>query len=107
MPMKALALFVFGIAVVPVAAGCAQPATPQALGFNRFYKCIGDVESLGDTVTPRACLAACEQHGHVAGCWWLDGSGGFPRQCRVCRSLTPKKMFWPNDWALPLTAYTS
>jgi hypothetical protein len=113
MTTKLLALFIVGIAAVPIAAPSAQPPhsteSPQALGFAHLYKCPSDrdVDRLGDTVTPQARLEACEQHGHAAGCWWLDGTGGFPRQCRVCRTLTPQRMHWPNDWALPLSVYTS
>jgi hypothetical protein len=87
----------------------AQPAGPGALGFNRFYKCPSDRDTLrlGDTVTPQACLQACRAHGPAAGCWWLDGSGGFPRACRLCRTLAPQREEWRNDWALPLSPLVS
>jgi hypothetical protein len=83
--------------------------SPAALGFQHFYKCPSDadVDRLGDTVTPDACLAACEARAGAAGCWWLDGTGGFPRECRVCRTMQPTRQSWPNDWALSLWRMTS
>jgi hypothetical protein len=84
-----------------------QPTqAPASLGFHHFYKCPADadVDVLGDTVTPKACLTACLTRDNAAGCWWLDGTGGFPRQCRVCRTFSPRQMYWANDWALPLSA---
>jgi hypothetical protein len=78
--------------------------SPQALGFMEFYKCPNsEVARLGDTKTPEACIAACEAHTPAAGCWWLDGTGGFPRECRVCLTMEPQKMTWPNDWGLPMS----
>jgi hypothetical protein len=92
-----------------IANAAAAPDSPEAHGFVHFYKCPSgrDVERLGDTGTSAACLSACQAHGPAAGCWWLDGTGGFPRQCRVCRVLSPVKRQWPNDWALPLAAFIS
>jgi hypothetical protein len=80
------------------------PASPEALGFTHFLKCPSDrdVTVLGDTKSPAACLAVCRKQPHVAGCWWLDGTGGFRRECRVCRTLSPVKEHWPNDWGIPL-----
>lgn len=85
----------------------AAPATdPNAaseatsLGFHHFYKCPddSDVTVLGDTETMSACWDACQTEGG-AGCWFLDGTGGFARECRVCRTLVPVKETWSNDWA--------
>ncbi len=84
-------------------------ASPEALGFLHFYKCPSDadVDRLGDTGTAANCLAACQARPQAAGCWWLDGTGGFPRECRVCRTLPPTKLDWRNDWALPMSPGTS
>lgn len=78
---------------------------PTALGFRQFYKCPSDADvlHLGDTGTPAACLIACESHPNGAGCWWLDGTNGFPRECRLCRTLSPVKKVWPNDWGVRLS----
>jgi len=101
------------IAGAPVSFGLAQqpraPVAPEALGFMHFYKCPSDadVDRLGDTGTAEACLAACSARRHAVACWWLDGTGGFPRQCRVCRTMRPSKQAWPNDWAVPFSAYMS
>jgi hypothetical protein len=109
------------VAFVAVAAsprmGVAQlvprPDTPRfdppfARGFSHYYKCPdADFDVLGDTVTSEACLSACRRHGTAAGCWWLDGTWGFPRECRICRAHAPVRGFWPNDWALPLSGLTS
>jgi len=86
-----------------------QPARPEALGFQHFYKCPSDadVTHLGDTKTPQACRTACEAHLNGAGCWWLDGTGGFPRECRLCRTKSPNKQTWPNDWAIPPAPHIS
>jgi hypothetical protein len=83
-----------------------QDQGPAFLGFHHFYKCPSDadVDVIGDTVTPKACLAACMTSDMAAGCWWLDGTGGFPRQCRICKTFAPRKMSWSNDWALSLSA---
>jgi len=35
----------------------------------------------------------------AAGCWWLDGTGGFARECRVCTDKAPEKSAYANDWA--------
>jgi hypothetical protein len=87
------------------AAPAAAVASPAALGFAQYYKCPSDADAirLGDTVTPDACLNACNQQGQAAGCWWLDGTGGFGRECRVCKTLTPAKGHWANDWAMPIS----
>ena len=84
----------------------AAAMNPVSLGFEQFYKCpntqaLDDVLDLGDTLTPSACLSACKKQNTVAGCWWLDGSGGAPRDCRVCKTLAPVKMSYQNDWAIP------
>jgi hypothetical protein len=94
---------------VTTAPQISPPDTPEALGFAHFFKCPSDadVDILGDTITAKACLAACQTHSHAAGCWWLDGTGGFRRECRLCRTQPPTKMQWQNDWALPLSPYTS
>lgn len=62
----------------------------SAYWFDRLAKAVGAL--LGRTV--------------AAGCWWLDGTEGFPRQCRICRTLSPVKRHWSNDGALPLDALT-
>jgi hypothetical protein len=82
----------------------ASPDDPVKLGFQRYYKCPDgrDVTRLGDTGTASACLAACLKEPGAAGCWWLDGSNGFPRQCRVCRTQSPVREIWPNDWGISL-----
>jgi hypothetical protein len=90
--------------------GTAAPLTdPDAateavtLGFKQYWKCPDDtdVTVLGDTATMTACWSACEKEGG-AGCWFLDGTGGFARECRVCRTLVPVKETWSNDWARKL-----
>jgi hypothetical protein len=110
---KAIVGIVIPAAVLLCVAGAAigaevsnEPQSPEALGFKHYYKCPNDADVLriGDTVTPQACLQACENQPRAAGCWWLDGTGGFPRQCRVCKTLTPRKKVWPNDWATPIEA---
>ena len=110
---KAIVGIVTSAAVLVFIAGAAmgaevgtEPQSPEAFGFRHFYKCPNDADVLriGDTITPQACLKACETHARAAGCWWLDGTGGFPRQCRVCKTLTPWKKHWPNDWATPMEA---
>jgi TPR repeat protein/S1-C subfamily serine protease len=85
----------------------AAETNPAPLGFEQFYKCpntkaLDDVRDLGDTVTPGACLSACKKQDAAAGCWWLDGSGGLPRDCRVCKTLAPVRMSYQNDWAIPI-----
>lgn len=94
--------------LLPVSVSAAQPLTadtPAALGFQQFYKCPdgSDVDPIGDTITAGACLAACQARKNAAGCWWLDGTGPFPRQCRVCRTREPVKNHFRNDWALPMS----
>lgn len=93
------------LSLLLIASIAAAPTAPQALGFRHFFKCPSDadVTRLGDTTTPAACLAACETHSGAAGCWWLDGTGGFARECRVCRTMEPAKRRWPNDWAIPMS----
>lgn len=100
----AVSLFIAGAAMGAEVG--TEPQSPEAFGFRHFYKCPNDADVLriGDTVTPQACLKACENQARAAGCWWLDGTGGFPRQCRVCKTLTPWKNRWPNDWATPIEA---
>jgi hypothetical protein len=45
-------------------------------------------------------MAACtDAWPNVVGCWWLDGTGGFPRTCNGCSTLVPTKHEWANDWA--------
>ncbi|HEY8042178.1 MAG TPA: hypothetical protein VIF15_20380 [Polyangiaceae bacterium] len=80
------------------------PSGGMVLGFTQFSKCAeGDrVTSLGDRGSMGACLTACEQQPQAAGCWYLDGSGGFPRGCRVCRGLAPVMHAFASDWAKPL-----
>lgn len=87
----------------------AVPVPPTALGFQQFYKCPSDADvlRLGDTGTPAACLAACEAHPNAAGCWWLDGTNGFARECRLCRTMSPMKKVWPNDWGVRLSGVPS
>ena len=109
-PGRRLFLLVAGIAAFPISFCLAQqPRAPEALGFMRYYKCPSDkdVDRLGDTGTAEACLAACAARSHGVGCWWLDGTGGFPKQCRICRTMQPSKQDWPNDWALPFSTYMS
>lgn len=82
-----------------------RPASPGLLGFKRYFRCPldGTTRSVGDTKTSSACLAECYLHPEATGCWWLDGTGGFPRDCRICLSGTPRRWRYGNDWALPLT----
>jgi len=85
----------------------AAETNPASVGFEQFYKCpntkaLDDVVDLGDTRTPSACLSACKKQDTAAGCWWLDGSGGLPRGCRVCKTLAPVKMSYQYDWAIPI-----
>jgi hypothetical protein len=79
--------------------------SPASLGFQQFYKCPSDADTirLGDPGTAANCLNECSARGG-AGCWYLDGTGGFARDCRVCRTLAPAKFFYPNDWAMPIEA---
>jgi hypothetical protein len=105
---RGLGYFAVGL-LLPVSLWAEQPLaadTPAALGFQQFYKCPDgpDVDRIGDTKTAGACLAACEARKNAAGCWWLDGTGRFPRQCRVCRTREPVKNRFRNDWALPMSS---
>jgi len=90
------------------AASAAPPAVPSPglLGFKRYFRCPfdGRTENLGDMKTASACLAECYLHPEATGCWWLDGSGGFARSCRICLHGTPRRWRFGNDWALPLLA---
>jgi hypothetical protein len=110
---QARSLFAAAMISMTTSVSAAQPSpgleTPESLGFAHFYKCPSDadVTHLGDTITAKNCLAACEAQPTARGCWWLDGTGGFPRECRVCRTLEPDKMQWRNDWARPLSPLTS
>lgn len=81
-------------------------STKQFSGFSQFYKCHGDgdVLSLGDRGAKEDCLDACKREPKAAGCWYLDGSGGYPRDCRVCVTMQPVKDSFANDWAGGLTA---
>jgi hypothetical protein len=82
----------------------AAAADAARLGFQQYYKCgdDNDVKSLGEKGSMGACMAACQAEPQAAGCWYLDGTGGFARDCRVCLTLTPVQMTWANDWARPL-----
>ncbi|MGE3623222.1 MAG: hypothetical protein AB7H77_05050 [Bdellovibrionales bacterium] len=81
-----------------------SPASePAALGFQQYFKCTGQAVPIGDTGTPNACLASCRALPNVMGCWWLDGTGGFGRECRVCTDKAPEKDSFANDWGLSLT----
>jgi hypothetical protein len=99
------------VSFIPVGTAVAQaaPLPPEVFGFEHKYKCPFDFDvlRLGDTKTPEACLKACEQHPGAAGCWWLDGTGGFPRSCRLCRTMAPKKNHFKNDWAQPMSIFIS
>lgn len=92
--------------LLPAGLAAAEPPdapSPAAVGFRRYFKCIDfDAISLGDTETAKGCLAACSAVPHAAGCWWLDGTGSFPRECRICRTHPPVPFLYPNDWAQPL-----
>ncbi len=103
-PAAVLVVMLAGWAGACLAAAPAPKASPQGLGFQQFYKCPSDrdVDRVGDTITPQACLAACSARPNATACWWLDGTGGFPRQCRVCRTQAPIRQRFPNDWAMPL-----
>jgi hypothetical protein len=81
----------------------ASKNNPGALGFQQYFKCMkdGDAVGLGDTVTAKGCLDACKKAGG-AGCWWLDGTGGFPRGCNLCSIQPPQKGSWSNDWGIVL-----
>ncbi len=104
--MRAAGLFTaIAISVCAHAAtSSAQTASPADLGFIHFFKCPSDRDTtrVGDTVTPDACLRVCQSHPGAVGCWWLDGTGGFPRECRICRTLEPTKNQFHNDWAMPI-----
>jgi hypothetical protein len=82
----------------------AAPSVSKKYGFQQFYKCPSDADviPLGNQGTMGACLTACQATKGAAGCWYLDGTGGFPHDCRACRTMTPVKMTWANDWARPL-----
>ncbi|HVY48087.1 MAG TPA: hypothetical protein VHB21_19500 [Minicystis sp.] len=73
------------------------PAAKKFSGFQQFYKCSADAPSLGDKPTKEACLAACQTDATATGCWYLDGTGGFPRDCRVCHAPMTKQQY-ANDW---------
>jgi len=110
--IRAVALIAQMASLSPMAFAGEGQSIPESLGFRHLYKCPDDrdVLRLGDTGTAEACLAKCtavsKKTGAVAGCWWLDGTGGFHRDCRVCRTRPPVKGKWPNDWALPFTGET-
>jgi len=73
---------------------------PASSGFERFAKCHGKAKGLGDTVTPAACLTACRNQSDAKGCWWLDGTAGFPRECRICVDGPPSRDVFSNDWGI-------
>jgi hypothetical protein len=77
-----------------------QSETPVKLGFHQFNKCHGEAKGLGDTKTAATCLAACTKQPEAKGCWWLDGSGGFDRECRICLDGSPSRDIFPNDWGI-------
>jgi hypothetical protein len=89
----------------PFAGGVDANAAKEArsFGFKQYWKCPddSDVTVLGDTKSLQACWSACQAQGG-AGCWFLDGTGGFARECRVCRTLVPVQESWANDWARSL-----
>jgi hypothetical protein len=69
-------------------------------GFQQYWKCPGmGVVSLGDTGSEDACLSACEAQPEALGCWYLNGTGGFPRDCRICVDTPPIKETFANDFA--------
>jgi hypothetical protein len=78
-------------------------ADAARLGFEQYWKCPDDrdVKVLGEKANMDECLSACQAEGG-AGCWYLDGSGGFPHDCRVCQTLAPVKETYANDWAKSL-----
>ncbi len=104
MPRAAVVIgFITAVCIWCVLAS-AQIASPADQGFIHFFKCPSDSDTtrIGDTQTAAACLRVCQSQAHAAGCWWLDGTGGFPRECRVCRTRQPQKDIWNNDWAMPI-----
>jgi len=78
-----------------------NPATATFTGFKQFWKCPddNDVQKLGDKGSQDACLTACRAQPLAAGCWYLDGTGGFPRDCRICLTKQPVKETYGNDFA--------
>ena len=78
---------------------------PAAVGFIHYFKCgnhdSSEANSLGDPGSAKACLDACRAAGVGFGCWYLDGTDGFPRDCRVCTLQAPAYGGWSNDWAQP------
>jgi hypothetical protein len=68
-------------------------------GFVQYQKCMGQATSLGDLGSQDACLAACKADTRAFGCWYLDGTGGFSRDCRICTDAAPSTGTFANDWA--------
>jgi hypothetical protein len=77
--------------------GVAAPSTSFS-GFKQGWKC-GDPVNLGDQGSQEACLQACEKQDHPSGCWYLDGTGGFIRDCNYCKSNRTVYGGYQNDWA--------
>jgi hypothetical protein len=80
---------------------------PSGAGFQQYFKCEGSEASLGDQGAATACLASCKAYGaangNVFGCWYLDGTNGYARDCRICSTAAPAKDVYPNDWGLALS----
>ena len=97
-----------------IAGGCStgpEPADPATLGFQNYYMCAftPDVVDIGKRANAQECLTACETAskqlliGTAKACWWLDGSGGVPQDCRLCKSIDPVKDVFFNNWTKTLT----
>src|SRR5579863_2689064 len=89
-----------------IVAGCSSSTTSNGKlcfgAFQQYWKCPANETSLGNKGSEPACLAACEAEPNAVGCWYLDGTGGFPQDCRICLGTPPLKETFSNDFAAPL-----
>lgn len=96
-----------------ISSGCStgpDPVDPASLGFQNYYLCAfgPDVVDIGKRANAQECLVACQTasqkllNGTAKACWWLDGSGGVPTDCRLCKSIDPVKDIFFNNWAIKL-----
>jgi len=79
----------------------AEAISPALWGFEQYFRCAADadVTSIGDRGSASECLAACKSQPKALGCWYLDGTGGIGRDCRVCRTTRSERNTAANDWA--------
>ncbi len=106
-----LAVLVAGVGML---GGCSgeKDVDPTTLGFKQYYKCASDADTvtIGKRADARACLAACKTvsssllDGNARACWYLDGSAGVPRDCRLCKATAPVEDDFLNNWTVSLPA---